>query len=166
MPFPCPTTTVSIRPNCSCTGAVHYVMGIRSRGHWSFVPSFPQESWLAHVFFFLFVIVFGTKAAPAHEPHLRITPKENDARASSTSDKPNVFFIMVDDMGWNDIGYQSTDMANITPNLDRLAAGGVKVRGKEASEYSTICLKKNLNASRPSAEHLFPHRSCVVWLQH
>ncbi|CAM9401472.1 unnamed protein product [Ascophyllum nodosum] len=70
----------------------------------------------------------GTVATPAHEPHLRITPKENDARASSTSDKPNVFFIMVDDMGWNDIGYQSTDMANITPNLDRLAAGGVKLK--------------------------------------
>ena len=41
--------------------------------------------------------------------------------------KPNVFFIMVDDMGWNDIGYQSTDLVGMTPNLNKLAAGGVKV---------------------------------------
>lgn len=54
--------------------------------------------------------------------------KDGEAGASSASVKPNVFFIMVDDMGWNDIGYQSTDMANITPNLDRLAAGGVKLK--------------------------------------
>lgn len=48
---------------------------------------------------------------------------------SSTADNPNVFFIMIDDMGWNDIGYHSTDLANVTPNLDRLSASGVKVGG-------------------------------------
>ena len=48
--------------------------------------------------------------------------------------KPNVFFIMVDDMGYNDIGYQSIDLAGVTPNLDKLAAGGIKVvqQGDEA----------------------------------
>lgn len=30
-------------------------------------------------------------------------------------------------MGWDDIGYQSTDLKGITPNLDKLVAGGVKV---------------------------------------
>ncbi|CAM9370429.1 unnamed protein product [Ectocarpus sp. 12 AP-2014] len=34
---------------------------------------------------------------------------------------------MIDDMGWNDIGYHSIDLANVTPNLDRLSASGVKV---------------------------------------
>jgi len=34
---------------------------------------------------------------------------------------------MIDDMGYNDIGYQSTDLHSVTPNLDKLAAGGVKV---------------------------------------
>eukprot|EP00752_Nemacystus_decipiens_P014973 g13331.t2 len=41
--------------------------------------------------------------------------------------KPNVFFILIDDMGWNDIGYQSLDLQGTTPNLDKLAAGGVKM---------------------------------------
>lgn len=38
-----------------------------------------------------------------------------------------MFFIMIDDLGYNDIGYQSTDLGKVTPNLDKLAAGGVKV---------------------------------------
>lgn len=41
--------------------------------------------------------------------------------------KPNVFFFLIDDMGWNDIGYHSTDLSAFTPNLDKLAAGGIKV---------------------------------------
>lgn len=41
--------------------------------------------------------------------------------------RPNVFFIMIDDMGWNDIGYQSTDLYQLTPNLDKLASDGIKV---------------------------------------
>ncbi|CAM9530978.1 unnamed protein product, partial [Choristocarpus tenellus] len=41
--------------------------------------------------------------------------------------KPNVIFILVDDMGWNDMGYQSTDLAKLTPNLDAMAARGVKL---------------------------------------
>eukprot|EP00752_Nemacystus_decipiens_P016039 g14340.t1 len=42
--------------------------------------------------------------------------------------KPNVFFIMIDDMGYNDIGYQSIDLQGVTPNLDKLAAGGIKMK--------------------------------------
>lgn len=34
---------------------------------------------------------------------------------------------MIDDMGWDDIGYQSVDLKGGTPVLDKLAAGGVKV---------------------------------------
>ena len=48
--------------------------------------------------------------------------------------KPNVFFIMIDDMGFNDIGYQSNDLQGVTPNLDKLAAGGIKVTGNRTDE--------------------------------
>lgn len=44
-----------------------------------------------------------------------------------TGTKPNVFFILVDDMGYGDIGYQSTDLSSLTPNLDALMSGGRKV---------------------------------------
>eukprot|EP00752_Nemacystus_decipiens_P014913 g13276.t1 len=48
--------------------------------------------------------------------------------AGADQNKPNVFFIMIDDMGYNDIGYQSIDLQGVTPNLDKLAAGGIKMK--------------------------------------
>lgn len=38
---------------------------------------------------------------------------------------PNVVFIMVDDLGWNDVGFHSSEIR--TPTLDRLADNGVKL---------------------------------------
>lgn len=39
--------------------------------------------------------------------------------------RPNFIFILADDMGWNDAGYQGGDIS--TPNIDRLAADGVQL---------------------------------------
>lgn len=63
-----------------------------------------------------------------------------DGTGGSSMLKPNVFFIMIDDMGWNDIGYQSTDLFELTPNLDRLAAEGVKVRSALLSLSRNTCM--------------------------
>ena len=38
--------------------------------------------------------------------------------------KPNVLFIMVDDMGWNDVGYMGSKWFE-TPNIDKLAKEGM-----------------------------------------
>ena len=64
-----------------------------------------------------------------HERGERGGKKANNASPaeSTAATKPNVFFILIDDMGWSDIGYQSLDLQGTTPYLDRLAAGGVKV---------------------------------------
>lgn len=40
---------------------------------------------------------------------------------------PNVIFILVDDLGMNDMGSSSTDMAEATPFIDSLAKGGVRL---------------------------------------
>lgn len=53
--------------------------------------------------------------------------EEVSSEPISDQKKPNVFFIMIDDMGYGDIGYQSNDLQGVTPNLDKLAAGGIKV---------------------------------------
>lgn len=38
--------------------------------------------------------------------------------------RPNVLFIVVDDLGWSDVGYNGSTMV-ATPNIDRLANMGV-----------------------------------------
>jgi arylsulfatase A-like enzyme len=40
------------------------------------------------------------------------------------ADKPNIVFILADDMGWSDLGCYGSEIA--TPNLDALAAGGLR----------------------------------------
>ncbi|MDC7219479.1 MAG: sulfatase [Spirochaetales bacterium] len=41
-----------------------------------------------------------------------------------TSDRPNIIVVLIDDMGWNDTGFMGNDFID-TPNMDRMAAGGV-----------------------------------------
>src|SRR6185503_17575778 len=44
--------------------------------------------------------------------------------AAQTTDRPNVVVILVDDMGWSDIGPYGSEIP--TPNLDALAARGAR----------------------------------------
>jgi arylsulfatase len=49
------------------------------------------------------------------------------AAAARAEDKPNIVFIMGDDIGWFNIGaYNQGIMATRTPNLDKLAADGIR----------------------------------------
>ena len=43
---------------------------------------------------------------------------------NSQNEKPNILLILVDDMGWSDIGCYGSEVA--TPNLDRLAENGIR----------------------------------------
>jgi len=44
------------------------------------------------------------------------------------ADAPHIVFIVASDWGWNDVGWRSTYLSWTTPNIDALAADGVKVR--------------------------------------
>ncbi len=44
---------------------------------------------------------------------------------AQSSKKPNIVFIIADDMGWSDIGYNNPEIK--TPHLDKLASTGVKL---------------------------------------
>ena len=39
--------------------------------------------------------------------------------------KPNIVFILTDDLGWKDVGYHGSDIK--TPNIDQLAKAGVRL---------------------------------------
>src|SRR5262245_40458672 len=48
------------------------------------------------------------------------------ARAAHAAGKPNIVYIVADDLGWKDVGFNgATDIK--TPNLDKLAATGAKL---------------------------------------
>ena len=51
----------------------------------------------------------------------------NPAPLQAQQQKPNIIFIMGDDIGWNNIGvYNQGIMSGRTPNLDRLANEGMR----------------------------------------
>lgn len=54
-----------------------------------------------------------------------LTYLSNTSSALNETGYPNILFVFVDDMGFNDIGYLSTDLEFATPAMDALAADGV-----------------------------------------
>ena len=50
--------------------------------------------------------------------------------------RPNVILFVIDDLGWNDTGYQGAGYS--TPNLDRLANEGVRSVSMHKSVRSTL----------------------------
>ena len=53
------------------------------------------------------------------------------------ADKPNILLILADDLGYGDVGCYNPESKVPTPNLDRLAAEGM--RFTDAHSPSTVC---------------------------
>lgn len=58
------------------------------------------------------------------------------ATASASPAKPNIIFILADDLGWKDVGYAGSSYYR-TPNIDRLAREGM--RFTQASSAACVC---------------------------
>ncbi|KAM8728427.1 arylsulfatase I-like isoform 2-T2 [Acanthopagrus schlegelii] len=75
----------------------------------------------------LLSVFFGLGCLSAH----RSKPDQNDRNAQSDEagekkkNQPHIVFILIDDQGFNDIGYHNPTLK--TPTLDKLAAEGVKL---------------------------------------
>jgi len=57
--------------------------------------------------------------------------------AAPASSKPNILFILADDLGYGDVGCYNAEAKVATPNLDRLAREGM--RFTDAHSPSTVC---------------------------
>jgi arylsulfatase A-like enzyme len=53
----------------------------------------------------------------------------------TANQKPNILFIVADDLGWKDVGFHGSDIK--TPNLDKLAAGGARLEQHYAQPMCT-----------------------------
>jgi arylsulfatase A-like enzyme len=58
-----------------------------------------------------------------------------DASAKAAAGKPNIIFILADDLGWKDVGYAGSTFYR-TPNIDRLVRGGMQF----SQAYSAACV--------------------------
>ena len=62
----------------------------------------------------------------------------------SASKKPNIIFIMADDMGYGDVGCYNAQSKIPTPNMDRLAHEGMRFTDAHSPSagYHTACIGK------------------------
>lgn len=71
--------------------------------------------------------------------------------SSTSTSPPNVLFIMVDDLGWKDVGFMGGDFFE-TPHIDRLAAEGMvftrSYAGAANCAPSRACFLSGLNTPR------------------
>ena len=67
-----------------------------------------------------------------------------------TKVRPHMFFVMVDDMGMNDVGYSSIDLRGVTPYIDELAAGGIKLSRYYSMHICSPARSAFLTAKYPS----------------
>src|SRR5262245_32271545 len=56
---------------------------------------------------------------------LVLTTLQQPVSALAANSKPNILYIMADDLGWKDVGFHGSDIK--TPTLDTLAAKGAKL---------------------------------------
>ncbi|MGM0666011.1 MAG: sulfatase [Bacteroidota bacterium] len=87
----------------------------------------------------------------------------------SKNDKPNILFILVDDLGWADLAYTASKFYE-TPNIDKLAASGMVFT--DAYAASPVCspsraaimtgkypARLNLTDYIPGNRHYGPHKN-------
>ncbi len=60
-------------------------------------------------------------------------PPIQEVPAPDSESRPNVLFLLADDLGWMDVGFQNPDTFYETPNLDRLREGGVRLTSAYAA---------------------------------
>jgi arylsulfatase A-like enzyme len=73
-----------------------------------------------------------------------ITNQCNADEPKQTQRKPNIVFVMADDLAWADVGYNGAEFYE-TPNIDALCKSGMK-----------------FSAAYPGAANCMPSRSCII----
>jgi arylsulfatase A len=76
-------------------------------------------------------------------------------------EKPNIVYILADDMGYGDMGCNNPGSRIPTPNLDRLAAGGV--RFTDAHSTSSVCTPSRYSILTGRYCWRTPLKRSVLW---
>ena len=77
---------------------------------------------------------------------MSVTGPDFVSRGDGHPDQPNIIFIVADDLGWADLGCYGSDHIS-TPNLDRLAADGLRLtHAYSASPWCSCCSCRPLSS--------------------
>ncbi|WP_395095002.1 sulfatase-like hydrolase/transferase [Armatimonas sp.] len=79
------------------------------------------------------------------------------ATARAHANKPNIVFILADDLGYGDIGCYNSEAKVATPNIDRLAREGM--RFTDAHSPSTVCTPSRYSLLTGRMAFRIPYRS-------
>jgi arylsulfatase A-like enzyme len=82
----------------------------------------------------LFILNYDTKIGGTTNTNSANTEFFTLSNFKSTSVKPNFIIILADDLAWNSIGYSSTEMSFVTPEMTDLAAEGIIMNNFYAQE--------------------------------
>ena len=99
---------------------------------------------------FLRTVGFGAAA-------LAFGPAGFGAPGKGGGKKPNIVFIMADDMGFGDPGCFNPESKTPTPNIDRLAAGGIRFLDAHAPASVCVPSRYGLLTGR------YPFRTKISW---
>jgi len=79
------------------------------------------------------------------------TSAQADNRGNTDSERPNVVFILVDDLGWKDVGFMGSNYYE-TPHIDELAANSIVFKNAYAPAAncapSRACIMSGMNTPR------------------
>ena len=99
-----------------------------------------------------------TKLADNMEPVIVHKEQEKAAREKlqafekTNGKKPNIMFVLLDDVGWSDLGFNGGGMAfgNPTPNIDKFAHGGVIFTSAYSTPSCSPTTCHNHDGSKPA----------------
>lgn len=67
----------------------------------------------------------GNEVSFVHDAISDTSSEEPSAAEAEASNAPHLILITLDDVGYNDVGWQSTDMPDVTPNMNKMAENGI-----------------------------------------
>ena len=84
------------------------------------------------------LLVASVKSNSSSNTLTNLKRKPDDAHVyTASSSKPNIIFILADDLGWNSIGYELYDLSFTTPYITSLAKQGIVMNNYYGQEVCT-----------------------------
>ena len=88
-------------------------------------------------------------------------PPASNSTALAGDTRPNIVFILCDDLGYGDVKCNNPEGKIATPNIDRLAAAGM--RFTDAHTTSSVCTPDAIQYCLPAATTGVPRLQRACW---